>query len=75
MNRWSTTEHDIVENKRVDAFLDEIEKVCKKHGMVIGHEDQNGSFLVKKFNVDDMDILKDANDATDEDPGFEGFNE
>lgn len=37
-----------VEDPAVDAFLEEIIAVCKKHGMCIGHEDGHGSFLVHR---------------------------
>lgn len=30
----------------VDAFLEEIEAVCRKHNMSIGHEDTGGSFII-----------------------------
>lgn len=45
----------------VGAFLDEIEAVCRKHGMSLGHEDSHGAFIVYT-NVDETIIkwLKEA---------------
>lgn len=35
----------------VADFLMDIAAVCKKHGMVLAHEDEHGSFLVKNYQV------------------------
>ncbi len=45
----------------VDAFLEEILGVCRRHGMSISHEDFNGSFVVTRFNNRDAEWLNAAN--------------
>lgn len=31
---------------RVDAFIDELEELCKRHRLVLGHEDGHGRFTL-----------------------------
>jgi hypothetical protein len=50
----------------VQAFLNEIAEVCKRHGMSISHEDQHGSFIIKPFDQYNIDWLNDATDRTGE---------
>jgi hypothetical protein len=45
---------------KVDAFLDEIAKVCRKHGLSISHEDGHGSFVIEAFHNDLEEWLRDA---------------
>jgi hypothetical protein len=55
VKRWSSKSEERVEIPKVDAFLAEIEEVCRKHGMSIGHEDSHGAFIVyDEFNEDVM---------------------
>ena len=42
------------------AFLDEIEAVCRKHGLSIGHEDCHGAFEIGPFDEDDIKWLRNA---------------
>lgn len=54
MKRWHSKERREVERPDIDAFLQDVIKVCKKHGMCIAHQDHHGSFLVepiKKINL------------------------
>jgi hypothetical protein len=44
----------------VEAFLDEIESVCRKHGMSISHTDSQGSFLIVPFSPPYVEWLRDA---------------
>jgi hypothetical protein len=48
--RWDSRTTDEVENKEIDAFLDDIIKVCKKHNMSISHEDCHGAFIIENFD-------------------------
>lgn len=48
MKRWDCNVSERVEDPKVDAFLDEIIAVCRKHEMVLGHEDSHGAFTVTK---------------------------
>ncbi|MGL5416024.1 MAG: hypothetical protein ACRDAU_10220 [Clostridium sp.] len=36
--------------KKMNAFLLEIEEVCKKYGLAICHEDPEGSFVIREYN-------------------------
>lgn len=49
MKRWDSRAHDRVVDPKVDAFLDDIEEVCRKHGMSLGHEDGQGAFIVYTY--------------------------
>jgi sugar phosphate isomerase/epimerase len=48
MQRWHKEKSVRLEDPAVDAFLEEVIEVCKKHGMCIGHEDGHGAFLVER---------------------------
>ena len=47
--RWNNTKGLRETIPGVDNFLDEVIKVCKKHGMSISHEDTHGSFIVTPY--------------------------
>ena len=34
----------------IELFLDEIIEVCKKHGLSISHEDEQGAFLIEDYD-------------------------
>jgi len=65
MKRWNSKQLDWVENKKIDCFLDEIIKVCGKHGLAISHEDGHGAFEVVNIEKGDFKWLKDASDNTE----------
>lgn len=46
MKRWDGSTGTQTERPDVDAFIEEVLAVCKKHRMSIGHEDGHGSFIV-----------------------------
>lgn len=61
--RWileNTTEGEVPD---VDAFLADIERVCREHGLSLAHEDCHGAFLVEPFDEQTLEWLKDAMDA------------
>ena len=35
---------------KLEAFLDDISRVCKKHQLSIGHEDLQGSFIIYNYD-------------------------
>jgi len=39
------------------AFLNDINEVCKKHGMSISHEDGHGSFIITKYDEENIKWL------------------
>ena len=57
MKRWNCEAKDEIEHPKVDAFLNEIISVCKKHGFSLSHEDFHGAFVVCGFNNDNAERL------------------
>jgi hypothetical protein len=48
-------------NKKINEFLNEIEKICEKYDISIWSEDGfNGAFILRKFDQDFMNHLKEA---------------
>lgn len=62
MNRWKGQLGNFGENPAIDAFMDEIEAVCRKHRMSISHEDQHGAFEIVEYSQDCMEWLRAAHD-------------
>jgi len=58
MKRWNGNQE--VEMPRVDAFIEEIIGVYRKHGMSIGHEDGQGAFEIEAYRERNVDWLRDA---------------
>ena len=50
----------------INSFLEEILTVCVKHGLSIAHEDTQGAFLIKNFDLKYAKWLMEASDRTDE---------
>lgn len=56
MKRWVTSPvSSSRELPAVDAFLEEINEVCRKHGMSISHEDTHGAFIIDRLD-DERDL-------------------
>lgn len=49
-----------VELSNVDAFIKEIEEVCRKHDMSISHEDGHGAFIIELYDEYNIEWLKSA---------------
>ena len=73
MKRWRPARYDTgtkiddgrhVENLKIDAFLAEIEEVCKRHGLSIGHEDGHGAFEIHDYESVETGWLESAHDCT-----------
>lgn len=64
MKRWNIAESRMIESEKVDAFLNELIAVSKKHGLCIGHEDIHGSFLVHEYTEENAEWLLAASDDT-----------
>ena len=58
--RWDSDASEETEDPRVDAFLEEIAAVCKKHGLSIAHEDSHGGFLIQQYAEHNIEWLNDA---------------
>lgn len=63
MQRWNIATGEDHESKRIDAFLQEIAEVCKKHGLSISHEDAHGAFVIEKYDDGDVKRLFAAHDG------------
>ena len=61
------TSFDCSKNERIETpehilkFFDEIEAVCRKHGLSIGHEDGEGAFQIEPFRESNIKWLREAN--------------
>lgn len=53
IDRWNT-------RRKVEKFLDEIEKICKNHNMSIAHEDSHGAFIVENYDEENIKWLQSA---------------
>lgn len=42
------------------AFLDDINAVCRKHGLSISHEDNQGGFIIELYKDDNIEWLNGA---------------
>lgn len=60
--RWNATTKDYGTSPKVDAFLDDIVAVCRKHNMSLGHEDSHGAFLVEDYSEENVRWLNAADD-------------
>lgn len=43
-----------------ETFLAEIEAVCRKHGLVIAHEDRHGEFVIDPLTEEGLEWLRTA---------------
>ena len=62
MKRWNCSANAYIESKSADDFLEEVVSVCRKHGISIGHEDNQGGFEIWPFNESDAEWLMGAFD-------------
>ena len=59
--RWNNTTGKEEESlPQIEAFLNDIEEVCKKHGLSISHEDCHGGFEIENFNIANIDWIRRA---------------
>lgn len=62
--RWSAELHvSIPSDPKIEAFLDEVEAVCRRHGLSLGSEDTHRAFLIEKFSEENLAWLRQAHDA------------
>lgn len=61
MKRFNCRTRKFEEVTEVDEFLKEILSVCKKHNMVLSHEDRHGAFEVENYKDSYEKWLMDAN--------------
>ncbi len=60
MKRWNLKLRKNIENPSIDAFLQDISKVCEQHHMSISHEDIHGAFIVEDYSQDNIEWLMNA---------------
>lgn len=60
--RWNCKLQKEVEAPDIDAFLADVEAVCRKHNLSIGHEDGHGAFEVEALDEFNIKWLKNAHD-------------
>jgi len=53
MKHWNNKRQIFEEAARVDAFIEDIIAVYKKHGMAISHEDSEGAFIIEPFDFNE----------------------
>ena len=59
------TEVDMPESMK--KFLEDIDAVCKKHGLSISHQDTHGSFLIEKYDEYNIEWLFNASKCYEDD--------
>lgn len=58
---WNSAAREFQEPPRtLTEFYQDIERICKKWNYSISHEDGHGAFIIKQYNEDDMEWLKNA---------------
>lgn len=58
---WDSIEHKKIDMPpKMQAFLNDIVEVYKKHGLSLSHEDYHGAFCVECFDEDNVKWLFDA---------------
>lgn len=58
---WDCKKHAFIETPReMQAFLNEIVEVCKRHGLSISHEDYHGAFIIERYCEDNIEWLTSA---------------
>lgn len=63
MKRWVNRLMANAEVPEIDAFLADIEAVCRKHGLSLSHEDGQGAFEVEALSESNLEWLNNACDA------------
>jgi len=64
MKRWNGRKAQYVENRAIDAFIEELLAVCRKHGLCIAHEDSHGAFIIENLKETRVNWLRAAHDET-----------
>ena len=58
MKRWNGIED--IEMPKVDAFIEEVIALGKKHNLSIAHEDEHGGFIICKYSKLYADWFREA---------------
>lgn len=58
---WDKTIRNMREMpERMKVFLEEIDSVCKRHGLSISHEDYHGAFIIEEYDEGNIKWLSHA---------------
>ena len=60
MKHWVSEDIDEEVEAPSESFLGDIEAVCRKHGLSIGHQDGYGAFIIGLFDDGDIEWLRGA---------------
>ena len=61
MKSYDYTQHEDIETPEdVQAFFEEIDKVCKKYNLSISHEAEQGSFIINTYAEENISWLRNA---------------
>jgi hypothetical protein len=56
----------MIENPKLDTFLNAVWKLCEKHGFALSHEDKHGAFEIVTLQSGSREWLMDCHDDTGE---------
>ncbi len=73
MKRWITRLNEWADYPEIDAFLDELAEVYRKHGLCLSHEDDHGAFVVEPLTNLELGRLMAAFDNRPERPDLKGI--
>jgi len=60
MKRWDSKRSSDVEDLKIDAFVNEVVDVCRKHRMAISHEDGHGAFIIESIEAGQLHWFRHA---------------
>ena len=60
MKHWDAKTSKSVDRPDIDAFIEDVISVCKKHGFSISHEDGHGAFEIEQYTDGFSNWLKNA---------------
>lgn len=51
----------VISREKVEAFIDDLIEVYKKHGLSLSHQDTEGAFIVEPISQNNITWLQQAN--------------
>ena len=59
--RWdNNTGREVESPAKVEAFLDELEALYRRHGMTLGHDDSHGVFHIEPLDESNIEWVRKA---------------
>ena len=59
-DHWDSSKGARIKAPEVDAFIEDVAQVCRKHGFSIAHEDGHGAFVIEPMDEGNLDWLRAA---------------